>query len=109
MNYGNVLPVTGAAGILIAGRVIGLDDVIAAAIAIVLAGVALYRYGSRIDRGRTTLALGLGAFAAGIAVLGHVGGLSWPYAAAAGLLAAILALAGVARLTQRAAARRGVA
>jgi hypothetical protein len=106
MNYGNVLPVTGAAGILIAGRVIGLDDVIAAAIVVVLAGIAAYRYGSRIGRGRTTAMIAVAGLAMAVAAFAHIAGLSWPLAFATGLAAAIAVLYGLAALAQRAAARR---
>ena len=92
MIYGNILPITGGAGALILGHMVGLDDVIAAAIVVVLAGIAAYRYGSRLGRHRTTVAIALTALAAGVATACHLAGLSWPYAVQLGLAAAIALL-----------------
>jgi hypothetical protein len=92
VNYGNVLPVTGGAGVLLAGHFFGLDDIIAFAIVVVLAGIAAYRYGSRIDRGRTTVLAALGALVVAIALLGHLYHISWPHAVTIGLVLAICLL-----------------
>lgn len=101
MTYGNILPVTGAAGTFVLGHYLGLDDIIAAAIVVVLAGIAAYRYGTRLDRGRTTTAIALTALATAVAFYAHLAGLSWPLAAAAGLTTAIAILYGLATLAQR--------
>lgn len=99
MNYGNILPVTGGAGALVLGHMLGLDDIIAAAIATVLFGIAAYRYGSRIGRARTTILLAASALATTVATTAHILGLPWSIAAAAGLAAAVAALAAAAKAT----------
>jgi hypothetical protein len=96
MNYGMTFPMTGGAA-LVAGHIFGLDDVIAAAIALVLGSIAFYRYGSRIDRGRTTVLIAAAAIATGLALNVHVAGLSWSAAAAV----ALVLIAGVLALVSR--------
>lgn len=109
MIYGNVLPVTGGAGALVAGHFFGLDDIIAAAIATVLFGIALYRYASRIGRGRTTFVIAAAAVATGTALLGHVTGLTWGMATAGGLTLVVAILAIVSHVQQPRTGHRAVA
>lgn len=92
MTYGNVLPLTGGAGAFVLGHFLGLDDIIAAAITMVLFGITALRYGSRIGRARTTIFIAVGAAGFSVAFLAHVGGLSWPMSIAAGLTTAMAAL-----------------
>ena len=109
MNYGNVLPVTGGAGALVAGHFFGLDDLIAAAIATVLFGIALYRYASRIGAGRTTFVIAAAAVATGTALLGHVTGLTWGMSTAIGLTLVVAGLAAVSRIQQPRTGHRAAA
>jgi len=107
MPYGNAFPLTGGAGVLVLGHLLGLDDIIAAAIIAVLFGIATYRYGSRIGRARKPIFTLVGAAVVGEAFLAHLGGLSWPMSAAAGLTAAVAALYLSSRLVPQ--ERRAVA
>lgn len=109
MNYGNVLPVTGGAGTMVAGHFLGLDDIIAAAIALVLFGITAYRYASRIGRGRTTFIIGAAALATGLAMYGHVAGLSWGHATAVALVSVVVVLAIGSRLQNPPRTRRAAA
>src|SRR5260221_4228367 len=107
MPYGNAFPLTGGAGVLVLGPLLGLDDIIAAAIIAVLFGIATYRYGSRIGRARKPIFMLVGAAIVGVAFLAHLGGLSWPMSTAAGLTAAVAALYLSSRLVPQ--ERRAVA
>ncbi len=93
MNYGNILPVTGGASVLLLGRWFGLDDVIAAALTAVLFGIAIYRFSTRITDRHTTVFVAVLAVAAGVALAAHAGaGVGWGYATTAGLAVAIAVL-----------------
>lgn len=92
MPYGNAFPLTGGAGALVLGHALGLDDIIATAIIAVLAGIAIFRYGSRIGRARKMIFTLVGAAVVGVAFLAHFGGLNWPMSTAAGLTVAVVAL-----------------
>jgi hypothetical protein len=52
MNYGNVLPLTGAGIGIGAGYVFGVSQIIMTGVGIVLIGIVAYRYGSRLTRRR---------------------------------------------------------
>jgi predicted membrane protein len=92
MPYGNAIPLTGGAGALVMGHYLGLDDIIATAIVAVLFAIAAFRYGSRISRARGKIFMLTGAAVLGVALLAHLGGLSWPLSVTAGLTTAVLAL-----------------
>jgi hypothetical protein len=93
MPYGNAAPLTGGAGVLVFGHLFGLDDIIAGALAAVLFGIAIFRYGSRVGRARKMIFPLVGAAVVGVAFAAHLGGsLSWPLSTVAGLTAAVAAL-----------------
>jgi hypothetical protein len=93
MLYGNTLSFTGGAAALAVGHILGIDHVISAAMAIVLFGVAAYRYGSRIGKARTSVCTAALAAVFGVAYLADVvGGLAWPNAALSGLTVAMALL-----------------
>jgi hypothetical protein len=107
MPYGSALPLTGGAGVLLMGHVLGLDDIIATAIIGVLFAIGAFRYGSRIGRARKTIFTLAGAAVFGVAFLAHFSGLGWPMSTSVGLVAAIATLCLSARLVPQ--ERRAVA
>jgi hypothetical protein len=107
MPYGNAVPLTGGAAALAMGHLFGLDDIIAVAIVAVLFGIAAFRYGSRIGRARKMIYSLVGTAVLVAAFLAHVGGLSWPLSATAGLTVAVAALYLSSRIVPR--ERRAVA
>jgi uncharacterized membrane protein YccC len=101
MPYGNALPLTGGAGALFMGHLLGLDDIIGAAIIAVLFAIAALRYGSRIGRARKTVFTLAVAAAAGVTLLAQHSSLSWAMSTLCGLTAAVTTLVLSARLTPR--------
>ncbi len=101
MPYGNALPMTGGAGFLVLGHLFGLDDIIGVAIVAVLFGIAAFRYGSRIGRARKVILMLAGAAVVGVALLTHLGGLSWAMSITAGLTVAVAALFLSSRIVPR--------
>lgn len=101
MAHSNAVSLAGGAGALDLGRMPGLDNIIAVALAVVLFGIALYRYGSRIGRARKSIFSFAGVVALGSGLLTRLGGLSWPVSTVAALAAAVATLFLFTRLVPR--------